>query len=114
VEFWNGMEWNTENLEYYSNIWAVFRNTIRILTGKKAILRNTSKNCTRAVFRNTEVLSDKKKKEKQLLLLSDYILKDTTNMHCTKEKYYLKCGTPSILYNTLTDLHTHEFSLILI
>ena len=29
--FWNGMEWNTENLEYYSSFWSIFRNTIRIL-----------------------------------------------------------------------------------
>ena len=35
VEFWNGIEWNTENLEYYSNIWSVFRNTIRILEKRR-------------------------------------------------------------------------------
>ena len=34
--WWNfGMEWNTENLEYYSNIWSVFRNTIRILEKRR-------------------------------------------------------------------------------
>ena len=25
------LEWNTENLEYYSSFWSIFRNTIRIL-----------------------------------------------------------------------------------
>ena len=63
---WNfGMEWNG-----ILKIW----NTIRIFgqySGilfeywKKAILRNTRKNGNRVVFRNTEVLSGKKKEGKR-------------------------------------------------
>ena len=37
------MEWNTENLEQYSNIWSIFRNTIRIFE-KGEILRKFPEN----------------------------------------------------------------------
>ena len=60
MEYWwnfsNGMEWNTENLEQYSNIWSIFRNTIRIFE-KGEILRKFPENGNRVIFRNTEVMS---------------------------------------------------------
>ena len=66
MEYWwnfsNGMEWNTENLEQYSNIWSIFRNTIRIFE-KGEILRKFPENGNRVIFRNTEVLSGKKKQK---------------------------------------------------
>ena len=85
MEYWwnfsNGMEWNTENLEQYSNIWSIFRNTIRIFE-KGEILRQFPENGNQVIFRNTEVMSSKK--TKQVLFLPDYILKEITNMHCAK------------------------------
>ena len=67
------MEWNTGgNLEMEWNTILNIWNTIRIFgpySGilfeywKKAILRNTRKNGTRVVFRNTEVLSGKKEEK---------------------------------------------------
>ena len=30
MKFWNGMEWNTENLEYYSSFWSILLNSIRV------------------------------------------------------------------------------------
>ena len=30
MKFWNGMEWNTENLEYYSSFWSILLSSIRV------------------------------------------------------------------------------------
>ena len=87
------MEWNTENLEYYSSFWSIFLNSIRVFrkswyseniqdyreklysssirVPKKVdiqkISRNTEKNCIRVVLRSTDVFSGTKRKKKNVL-----------------------------------------------
>ena len=87
VKFWNGMEWNTENLEYYSSFWSILLNSIRVFRKSRyseniqeyreklysssiwvpkkvdiqKIFRNTEKNCTRVVLWSTEVFCGTKK-----------------------------------------------------
>ena len=92
---WNfGMEWNTENLEYYSSFWSILLSSIRVFrkswyseniqeyqeklysssirVPKKVdiqkIFRNTEKNCIRVVLRSTDVFSGTKRKKKNVLL----------------------------------------------
>ena len=52
VKFWSRMEWNTENLEYYSSIWSVFLSITRVpeKVDIQKIFRNTEKNYIRVVF----------------------------------------------------------------
>ena len=94
VKFWNGMEWNTENLEYYSSFWSILLNSIRVFRKSwyseniqdyreklysssirvlkkvdiQKISRNTEKNCIRVVLRSTDVFSGTKRKKKNVLL----------------------------------------------
>ena len=88
------MEWNTENLEYYSSFWSIFLNSIRVFRKSRyseniqeyreklysssirvpkkvdiqKISRNTEKNCIRVVLRSTDVFSGTKRKKKNVLL----------------------------------------------
>ena len=90
---WNRMEyWKSGILfeylvsipEYYSN------------TGKRRYLEIPGKMVSSSIQEYWSTVRQKKE-GKTMLLLSDYILKYTTNMQCTKEMDYLKCSTPSIL-----------------
>ena len=84
------MEWNTENLEYYSSFWSILLSSIRVFRKSRyseniqeyreklysssirvpkkvdiqKIFRNTEKNCIRVVFRSTEVFWGTKRKNK--------------------------------------------------
>ena len=87
------MEWNTENLEYYSSFWSIFLNSIRVFRKSRyseniqeyreklysssirvpkkvdiqKISRNTENNCIRVVLRSTDVFSGTKRKKKNVL-----------------------------------------------
>ena len=37
VKFWSGVEWSTENLEYYSSIWSILRSSSGSSGGSKKI-----------------------------------------------------------------------------
>ena len=52
VKCLSGMEWNTENLEYYSSIWSVLLSITRVpeKVDIQKIFRNTEKNYIRVVF----------------------------------------------------------------
>ena len=91
MEYWwnfsNGMEWNTENLEQYSNIWSIFRNTIRIFE-KGEILRKFPENGNRVIFRNTEVMSGKKNKTTAISFRLD--------LHFKRDHKYTLCQSKRV------------------